>query len=419
MRTISMLIPTLLLLSISHAAEVETVSSSGCGQTKPRFCVNESVIVKYRDAYGYFHGKKAIIAGYNSNGTYSTKSDSGTVESNWSVDKLFKTKACGNVHKETNIKFCAGEKVIYVYKNVYGYNQTTMAEVAGVSSDGESYVTLYGDTYAPDIKEVALFKTRSRECSKTEPRFCIDEPAIRTYKDVYGYPHSENVTIAGYNSSGLFALTNSSGLLSDIYQISVLSKIKGSSGSLACEGVDAFLSDSTTDVVNSYNSLAKITTAERAEYLRNVSQYLLPLNRADTNLFARFVIGKIVRSSTAKVVRDAFKSAVENDLTELNKAGWKSIDQIEANAATLDFAMRVLYSGVKLRLSMPDANESLKTFSSRLTAAAGEQKLSAKISALQGIVKDMQPMLIELMQDPRHGALGEVTQDVAGWVMKN
>ena len=364
-------------------------ADSNCGSTTPSFCINETVI------YGATEFQIAAIA---PNSVYRLKDLKGNlVSSTYVASELAKTKGTG----PTNPSFRVGERVIY------GTGELT---VAGYLSNGLYKIKSQSGSIAPSTYEASeLAKTKG--AGPTSPSFRVGERVI--------YGNNEFI-VAGFLSNGLYKIKSQSGSISSsTYGANELVKVKNGIGGLACQGTDASISDSSTDVLNTYLALAQVSTSERAAFLRNISQYIVPVNRGDVNTFARFVLARIVKSSTAKVVQSGFSKMMEADQLELAKLGYKSIDQIEVNAATLDFAMRVLYAGLKLRMDMPNATEQLRPYITELTATAAETKLSAKISRLVNLVKQIQPTLLELMQDPRHGALGEVTQDVAGWVLKN
>jgi len=371
-------------------------SFDNCSRRKPSFCVNEPAYVR-----GYY----GTIRAYDANNVYVFVSNGGTMLNNVSASEIYRatlgTKG-------------ASRPQLYVGEAVYA--QGYYGKITGVNADGQYVFYSNGGTTVPNLSIDQLYKLTPGTCGRTRPQFCVNEPTFTG-----GY-HGKIVGVGASNGKYVF-YSNGGTTLADI-SVEALPKVqKGSASSsaqgLSCEYLDIFLSDTPSDVLSSYAALATVTTTERAEYLTEISKYLVSQNQAESTLFARLVFAKVVKSSTAKFVQDNFAKPVQDDLKELEKIGWKSIDQIEAKVSTLDFAIRVLAAGVKLRMSMPDANDSMASFRSRLAATVAEPKLSAKIATLQGIVKDMQPLLLDLMQDPRHGALGEVTQDVAGWILKN
>jgi hypothetical protein len=396
------LILFLALLSSTTFGQSES-GVNGCGKGTPRFCVGEPVYK--RSAFGY-------IVSFDNNGEYGFKyhggNYSGVVESNVSTDELYRaTKGkCGT----TVPRFCNGD-VVYI--------QHSKGIVVGVGANGTYAFQYVGGNYSgsvvPSNSPVDLYKGDEGKCGNTTPRFCVGEPVYRG--GYYG-------KIVGFNAKGEYAFMyeggNYSGSIEGSHAASSFTKIKnsGTSGQ-SCDGIEPNLSEMPADVMNSYLALAKVTTAERSDFLTEASKYLVAQNQGDSTLMARLMFAQIVKKSTAKVVQDNFLKPVQQDQQELEKLGWRNVDQIDAKASTLDFGVRVLAAAVKLRMSMPDANPSIQAFRSRLATIIAEPKLSVKITTLQAIVKDMQPMLQELMQDPRNGALGEVTQDVAGWVLKN
>jgi len=403
MKTILILI--IGFLGLQTFAQSNDVSVNGCGKGSPRFCVNEPV---------YYENNFGKIVGFSSDGRYSFQYNGGTyhgqVSSNVNPQSLYHATEgkCG-----TSVpRFC-------VNANEPVFHEQYLGAIVGVGANGDYAFKYYGGTYhgqvSVGLKANKIYRGTKGKCGSTSPRFCVGEPTF------YG---SHSGTIVGFNADEKYVFKYNGGTyhgqVSPNLAAESLVKIKKSGYSGAsCEGVDATLSEIPSDVLNAYLSLAKVTTAERSTFLTEISQYIVSQNQAESTLFARLVFAKIVKDSTAKIVQDNFAKSVQDDLNDLEKIGWKSIDQIEAKISTLDFAIRVLAAGVKLRMSMPDANDSMNSFRTRLAAVVGVPKLSVKITTLQQIVTDMQPLLQDLMQDPRHAALGDVTQEVAGWILKN
>lgn len=375
-------------------------------QAQAAFKTSESAIY----AYGKTSKYEVIIAN-TSNGKYQVTrtSDGYTFPDLVDESSLDKVKGCG----KTTPRFCVNEDVIFAYgksskyeSKIIGYNNSLNTYTIKRNSDGYIFSDLVVVEQIDKIKG----------CGQTTPRLCVNDDVI------FNYGSSKyEAKIAGYNNvSKTYSVRRNSDayLFVDKVSVSLLFKLKKSS-QFTCDNVDGIISDSTEDIIAAYSGLGSLTTSEKSEYLKTVSKYLLTTNRADTNIFARFTFGKLVKMSTAKMVQDAFGKAVADDQAALLKDGWKSIDQIEANVYTLDFAMRVLQAGIKLRMTMPNANASIQAYLTRLAAIAGEQQLSKKIIGLSALVQDLQPLLQELIQDPRQQSLGMLTADVAGWISKN
>jgi hypothetical protein len=397
-------------LFINNAKAAE-LSYSGCGFDAPIFCVGNSAF--FHSDTGWAPGK---IVGIYSDSRYAFKYDSdghtGIARPAFLVKVANEGEKVCEETKANRLKFCVGDPAFYVPTS----GVIVPGTIGGLrgnqfylfkKSNGKDYID-----WVDSEKLAKGAKAGEKVCGKGTPKFCTGEDTFLADGNggkIVGVFFYE-FYVFKYNSDGEVAY----------FETKSLTKIKSAGSSqLNCEGIEASLGEQSTDIANTYNALAKVSTAERAQYLKDVTQYLVPTNRADTNLFARFLIAKIVRGSSAQVVKDAFAQAIEADQKELAKNNWTSIDQIEVNAYTLDFASRVLYAAIKLRMTMPDATDVLKPYLAELVSIASETKLSAKIVALHAFAEKIQPMVQELILDPRYQMLGMVTQDVLGWIVKN
>ncbi len=401
MKNLIFLIAAIVLGSSFFSIQSRAQSERICGKSTPSLCVNEPIY------YSDYFGK---VTGVSPDGTYSVTYRNGAYDypvSGIPVEKLF--RASSNRCLTQKSKICNGYKV--VYNDFFG-------EVVGISSNNTFAITYKNGAYnytVSNISEDSIFVSTDKKCGSTVPKFCNGEPII--YSDFSG-------KIVGISTAGTYAITYVNGAY-DYTVIKILPnrivKTQKSRGGLACDDVSGELGDTPADVANSYNSLAQISTSERAEFLTEISKTVGAPGQQDimTTLFARFVFAKVVNLSTSKAVKASFQPTVDQDQKELQKIGWKSIDQIEAQIGTLNFAARILSAAVKLRMNMPQMNDSITSFRSRLAMASADTRLSTKVSALNGIAQDMQPLLMELIQDPRNSSLGMVAQDAAGWILKN
>ena len=132
---------------------------------------------------------------------------------------------------------------------------------------------------------------------------------------------------------------------------------------------------------------------------------------------AGMVIAKIIRLSSSQVVKENFEKAATNFTAALEKTNWKSIDQIEANSRTLDFATRVIYATVKLKLNLANTTFQDNAELAELGRIAATTQLSKKIAALQSFCEAHRYLVDELIQDPRHSVLGMIAADIMGWVV--
>jgi hypothetical protein len=367
-----------------------------CSNSSPKICVGDSVFSE-----GSAAKLSGLIGGTQATVTYSNGGTSHNIYIN-SIG-LATTGACTRV---SAIKFCNGDTV---------YVDGSQATLVAFNAYGLFTVSYRNGGTSYNLKPEKLNMGNKNSVSKTKPRFIIGEPV---------YFSGSHATVVGFTSEGLFTIMYSNGGTS--YNISVerLGKTQPTSVlGLTCEDVEGELGDLPEDVKNSFLALANISTSERAAYLGEISKALSggSAEQVDpkTTLMARFAFAKIVSQSTAKAVKVGFNKAVEQDQKSLEALGWKSIDQIDPQVSTLNFAARVLSASVKLRMSMPALNESVLSFRARLASAVAEPRLSAKMANLQAISQDMQPLLMELLQDPRHSSLGMVAQEFAGWILKN
>jgi hypothetical protein len=419
MRTFMTTSILLVLMVIGSISWAET--QLRCGEGNFSFCVGETVY-----GNGYYDSVKsgyhqAVITRALPNNYY---------EIQWKIDGsrgsqfhqalwLIKTKGKNPTYQDVRINDIVIANGHYD-STVSGFKP---AKVVGYDSNGN--FLLYWETeqkLTTQVHQRSWF-AKTKGCGTDSPRICVGYTVTANGHYDSRVSGIKGAKVIGVTTANTYVLRWDDGEIStQPHQATWLIGIQrgGNIGAeLTCEGVDAYLSDSPSDVLQSYLALSRVSTAERSDFLVEVSKFLVAQNQGDSTLFARMVFAKVVSLSTAKVVKGSFAEAVKGDQAELQKIGWKSIEQIEAKVSTLDFASRILAAAVKLRLNMPDSNDSLASFRSRLAASIADTKLSTKITTLQQIVTDMQPLLIELVQDPRHSSLGMVSQDVAGWIMKN
>ena len=296
---------------------------------------------------------------------------------------------CGN----TQPSFCVGEKVI-----VSGYPN---AQITGVMSTGNYTVSgAYFNEYSPD----KMGKTKG--CGTTTPRFCAGEKVT-----ISGYP---NATVIGVNLfTGNYYI---SGAYYSEYSAEKLGKTRSANPN-SPESLNVYLSTDTQDIVQTYQALASVTTKERSDFLTSSSAYLTQLNSEDVNIMAGMVIVKIIRLSTSSAVKENFQKPAVDFIAAIEKNNWKSLEQIEANSRTLDFATRVVYAAVKLKLSLADSTHQNNADLAELGRIATTTQLSKKLSGLQAFCESHRFLVDEMIQDPRHGVLGMTTADIMGWVM--
>lgn len=375
MKNLALLSIITLLSSLSFAQSTD--SGRRCGSTTPSFCVGEKV------AFPNYHN--ATITAVLNDGKYQV---SDAYYSAYAAADIGKTTGCG----KTTPRFCAGEKVVFPnYHN---------AKIVGYTSSGTYIVSdAYYSSYTPE----KIGKTKG--CSNTTPRFCANEPV-----GVSNYP---DAIALGYTSLGSIIVAN--GYYS-AYEAKSLGKKRSRYGN-NIDSLSVYLSTDTEDVTLSYSALASVTTKERADFLNSSSAYLKQLNSEDVNIFAGMVLAKIIRLSTSRVVQENFVTPAQAFTAELEKNNWKSTDQIEANLRTLDFATRVIYAAVKLKLTMAQVDPKDNQDLLQLGQIAAMTQLSRKIAALQQFCESKRHIVEDLIQDPRHGVLGMVTADVMGWVL--
>jgi hypothetical protein len=372
------------------------LSYSSCSKIRPSFCVGEPVYTR-----GYY-GK--VIA-FSSSNQYVFTSNGGTNLNGVEANEMYRLSS-GSIGN-SNPKFKVDDLAF-----VDGY----YGSIVGAGVNGRYVFKSQGGTTIADVTPSSIYRMNSEVCGRTRPIFCVDEPT-----HTRGYQGK----IMGVTFEGKYVFRSNGGTTISDLSVGELTKIidngrRSTGGGLMCDNLDVYISDDAKEVFGAYAALATVSTSDRAEYLNEISKYITAYQANPyVIIFSRLVFAQITKSSTAKVVKDVFTKPVQDDLRELEKVGWKSIDQVKPESMTLDFATRVLAAAVKLRMGMPDANPSIQAFRSRLAASAAEERLSAKIVTLQQIVTDMQPLLMELVQDPRHSSLGMVSQSVAGWILKN
>ena len=360
---------------LTHAAQ----TGERCGNTTPSFCVDETVAIS-----GY---PGAIVTAVMSNGNYAV---SGAYNSEYPPSLMGKTKGCGT----TTPRFCMNEDIVisgYPNSRVIGINLTS----------GNYYVSgAYNREYPVNL----MGKTKG--CGTTTPRFCAGEPVV-----ISGYPNS---LIIGVNLvTGTYYV---SGAYNREYPANLIGKTRSTNPN-SPESLNVMMSTDTQDIVQTYQALASVTTKDRSAFLTASSAYLTQMNSEDVNIMAGMVVSKIIRLSTSQVVKDNFDKPALAFIQGLEKSNWKSLDQIEANVRTLDFATRVIFAAVKLKLNLANSTLQDNADLAELGRIAATTQLSKKILSLQNFCESHRMIVDELIQDPRHGVLGMTTADIMGWVL--
>lgn len=375
MKTLALLISLLVPLLMTCAAQ----TSERCGTSNPSFCAGEPVAIS-----GY---PNAIVTGVMTNGNYTV---SGAYYSEYAAKDIGKTKGCGT----TTPRFCMSESVV-----ISGYPQ---AKIVGINlTTGNYYVT---NAYYAEYAVKSMGKTKG--CGTTTPKFCIGEKAA-----INGYP---SASVIGINlTNGNYYVTNA---YYAEYSVSSMGKTRSTNPN-SPDSLNVYLSTDTQDIVQTYQALASVTTNERSDFLLSSSAYLTQLNSEDVNIMAGMVVAKIIRLSTSQAVKENFEKPANEFIAAIEKNNWKALDQIEANSRTLDFATRVVYAAVKLKLSLADSSHQNNADLAELGRIAATTQLSKKLSGLQAFCESHRSLVDELIQDPRHGVLGMTTADIMGWVM--
>lgn len=383
-----------LFVGISKAF-AQTSPAQVCGKTQPSFCVNEHVVI------GTYYDAKII--GVLATGVYAVE---GAPVSNYGPEYMAKTDGC--LPASTNFpSVCVGESV--------AVGPDFDVTVVGIYANGNLAVK---GTYTSVLNPNQI--ASKKVCGADDPSFCPKEPVIIG---------SKKATVVGVYRNGNYAV---SGSYKSVFHRNEMAKTVASPAiNQTAKTVEASnpndlfslevkMSSSATDVFNTYQQLSSVVTKERAEFLKAASQYIKTLNHEGVNQFAGMILAKIVSHSTAEVVKQNFGKPMTDYIADLEKSSSiKSIDQIEANAKTLDFATRIIYAGLKLKMTLPTIVESDKADLAQLGKIATMTKLSEKIAALQDYCTKNQGMIEELIQDPRHGVLGKATADVFQWVLNN
>lgn len=407
---------TLILFStISLLSSLGFAQSNNCGQTSPRLCVGD-IVWTQEGVDGWNGTYEAKVTGVSSDfKSYSVKlTQYNDSASNKTIDGLGVTtgRKCSN----TNPRICVGD-LVYTNSGVAGWNGTYRAKVLALSANYTKVsVALLDYSDKASNKPVSAFAVTNR-CGTSKPKLCVGDQ-VTTKSGYAGWNGNYHATVIAVSTN----LTDYSVKLRDYSDIAS-NKPVGSfnivsrANSTGLDSMSVYMSTDTQDIVSSFSSLASVTTKERADFLNSSSAYITQLNSEDVNIFSGMVLAKIIRLSTSQVVKDNFETPAINFTTELEKNNWKSIDQIEANLRTLDFATRVIYAAVKLKLTMAQVDPKDNQDLLQLGQIAAMTQLSRKIAALQQFCESKRHIVEELIQDPRHGVLGMVTADVMGWVL--
>lgn len=355
-------------------------SSQRCGESNPRFCVGE--VIRYA-------GKDQAILGVSQNLTTYIVKDSYGDDTTVAASALGKKSGRGN----SNPSFKFGEIVRYA-----GADRA----ILGIKNNGQTYIVK--DSYGDDssVAPESLGKKAGR--GQSNPSFHFDELVRYAGKEqrILAIRNNNYILKDSYGDDTLVAASN-------------IGKMRnGNQNTL--DSLSVYISNDTQDLFESITSLAKVTTKERSLFLKTLASNLQKSNSGDVNLFAGFLFAKIIRLSTAQVVRDHFEPPLAKYLAELEKSNWKSIQQIAGNEQTISFAIQVIAAGVRVRNTQagvsPENEIRLKT----LAAADAKRGMVAKAIALREFLMANMGMIEDLVSDPRHGAIGSLVADTAQWI---
>lgn len=406
----------LILISlVSLFSSISFAQANNCGQTSPRLCVGDTVWTQ-QGIDGWNGTYEAKITGVSSDlKSYSLKlTQYSDTASNKSIEGLGVTT--GRKCSSTNPRICVGD-LVYTNSGIGGWNGTYRAKVLALSANYTKVsVALLDYSDKASNKPVSAFAVTNR-CGTSKPKLCVGDQ-VTTKSGFSGWNGNYHATVVGVSSSlteYTVKLRDYSDIASNkpVESFSIVSRANPS----GLDSMSVYMSTDTQDIVSSFSALASVTTKERADFLNSSSAYITQLNSEDVNIFSGMILAKIIRLSTSRVVQENFVTPAQTFTAELEKNNWKSIDQIEANLRTLDFATRVIYAAVKLKLTMAQVDPKDNQDLLQLGQIAAMTQLSRKIAALQQFCENKRHIVEDLIQDPRHGVLGMVTADVMGWVL--
>lgn len=377
---LSKIVFPLSLIYLSSFAVAQSESKK-CTDTNPRFCIGEVIAIE-----SFAHKTITYIAENNKvqlsdwPGTwYETKS-------------LAKTTGCG----KTNPRFCINETVV-----IESYKNKT---IVGIHADGTYLLDGWNPRYSVDL----LSKTRGR--GQTTPSFCVGETITidGQTKLVVGY----NPAKKAYSLDG-WAPLYGAGRLRKTDKAFCSTQTPA-----AADEIVISLSLETGDVVEAYQNLARVTSKERSEFLKSIANSVGKLNSGGVNVFAGFLFAKIVRSSTAQVVKDKFEPAVATYVAQMEKTNWTTPLQVEFSDQMVEFATHVVAAGVRTRNTQAALTPQNEIRLKALANAAAKKGTLAKANALKEFLSSNMNLIEDLVADPRHGAIGSLVADTAQWVNK-
>ena len=243
-------------------------------------------------------------------------------------------------------------------------------------------------------------------CGTTNPKFCVGDKVTAWGRG----PHE----IVGINATGIGYFTTLDNDLANVSNLTLISRAKRT----GLDSLNVSMGNEHQDIIETYGQFAKVVTRERAGFAKSLQSQVASLKSGYVDVFSGLLLAKLVRLSTAQVIKDSFEPAVVSYLAEMEKQNWKSVMQVPLSDETVLFAIQVTAAGVRMRNTQagvsPESEIRLKT----LAAAAAKKGTVAKANALRNFLMSNMVLIEDLVADPRHGAIGSLVADTAQWVNK-
>lgn len=395
----------------SNAASDET--SPKCGKSVPRLCLGQTVWTQAgSDWTGAFEAE--IIGISEDLMKYSVKiKGRNEMYHNRSVEGLgISTIGLCTISRP---RICVGD-VIYTIQGS-AWRHVRASEVTAISHDRSKLtvnIKVSNENYSSSDPNTFSTQTAGR-CGTTSPKLCVGDRVKSIQGNAWRGEYDGVVLAVSYDGkSYTIDFDNFDAHNSNVDSNTL--RILRRANSLSLESLNIFFSPETDDTVTSIKAMASVVTKERALFLNQIASSVAKEKSETANLFAGLLVSKLIRLSTAQVVKDHFEPQVQNYLTRIQATGWNSIMQIPGNDQTISLAIHVIAAGVRVRNTQAQVSPETEIKLQALVTAAATMGTFAKANALREFLLENMVLINDLVADPRHGAIGSLVADTAQWV---
>jgi|GEM_PF-2806344 len=400
MKTQTYLIISFLALVLSSVANAE------CGDSTPRFCTGENVMV---DLYGHTNDTAHTMEEHKivgvSGGNYALNNLDGFWESSW----LSKMSGCG----ATVPKFCVGEEVML---DLYGHTQDsihTMHTATVTAVHGAFYIF---SRYPGLWESTWLGKTTG--CGNSTPSYCVGE---YVNVDLYGHTNDTAHTIREHQITSIRGADYSLNDLIGAWESNWLSKERNGCRDYAsglCPGnVGTSSLVSVDTIADNLLEIATVVPEGKAKVFRRLAEYSNTLKWEIIEDMLIVLGYQYVTNSTSEVMQKGFAPAYTKAYSKLT-TGVQDFSQIEPSLETLQVAIEVLKSAVEQSLNSATPAPGASAMMGELANISAETRFLAKANRLQQFVLKNNEALLLQIQDPHSAGIAGMTQVIVAWLSK-